>query len=127
MDELVTWLRAALDGDTARAVYRQWHAEDCETIPGPDGYSYPCECGVPEWMLRDIAAKRAIVDLAATPPPAPGERAHSSHLYDLVGTFNEGCSTCNGVGSGYLRERVLPQMAAAYSDRPGYRPEWVPS
>jgi hypothetical protein len=120
MDELATWLRAVLDEETARAVYRQWHAEDCETIPGPDGYSYPCECGVPEWMLRDIAAKRAIVDLHAV------TRKQMWNEFGGPAEYEVECSQCGWVGVDVPACLTVRHLAAAMSGRDGYRPEWAP-
>jgi Family of unknown function (DUF6221) len=62
MSDLVVFVTARLDEDAVRATMRTIHAEDCESVPaiGSD-YTYPCECGVPERLLREVDAKRKIL------------------------------------------------------------------
>jgi len=60
--DLIAFLRARLDEAEAARAYRldQWTPEAHESYcPGDEG----CICGRPAFVLADIAAKRAILDL----------------------------------------------------------------
>jgi hypothetical protein len=139
MSDLVPWLRAQLDSDEAAARDcprpEGWHIEDRtsgfderdpELIGGGKSiatFAYD-HCGAltlahvirhdPASVLRDIAAKRAIVDLHICPCP------------DDCGE----CGACSGAHHAdptYAPCPTLRHLAAAYADRDGYRPEWAPS
>lgn len=62
VSDLVAFLRARVDEDAVAATMREAHKLDCEQVPNPAGYTYPCDCGVPERMLREVEAKRKILD-----------------------------------------------------------------
>jgi hypothetical protein len=103
--ELVDFLRARLDEDHVATLYDgRWHDEDCRTIP-VDGYSYPCNCGVPDRMRADIAAKRRIVSEATywivdARPVSPNARQFAGDALRL--------------------------LASAYADHPDYDESWRP-
>ena len=59
---LIEFLEARITEDQVRATMRAWHAEGCDTIPDAEGYTYPCDCGVPERMSAECEAKRRIVE-----------------------------------------------------------------
>lgn len=62
----------------------------------------------PDGVLRDVAAKRKIL-------------AEHAAVIRLAGL------TAQEAGFlGWYREWVLKHLATAYSDHPGYRPEWKP-
>ena len=108
MDDLARWLGVQLDEDTRLFTDphsdRSWHAKTCESLPDvlyPDREPGACDCGVPERMRREIAAKRILV--------AEHDREWCPHCMDDP----NGCPT--------RRAWVLP-----YNDRPGFREEWRP-
>ena len=114
MADLVQWLRAQLDADTAEIADpyadKAWHARDCESVPDvlyPDRETGACDCGVPARVLREIEMKRSLV------------AAYADML--TVGPDIEG---------GYkrpIREALARQapnflivLALPYADRPGF-------
>jgi hypothetical protein len=66
----------------------------------------------PARVLRDVAAKRAIVDEAAL---AFGATAVDDEVRDHVESVRQ-----------LWELDVLRPLASAYADRPGYREEWAP-
>ena len=58
---ITEFLEARIKEDDVKATLRTVHAEDCGWIPDEAGYSYPCDCGIPERMKAECAAKRAII------------------------------------------------------------------
>lgn len=59
----VIFLRERFDEDAVLATMREIHKRDCDNIPQAGSeYTYPCDCGVPERMQREVTAKRAILD-----------------------------------------------------------------
>lgn len=104
MDGLVTWLRAQLDADEAAARAAYDEASDYEVV-GSDLAELHFVNWKPDRVLRDITAKRAIVDHA--------ERAHE---LAKVGPSS-------GDGAWFLAVRYL---AVAYEDRLGYDDSWRP-
>lgn len=58
---ITEFLEARIVEDEVIATLRGWHAEDCGWLPDESGYSYPCDCGVPERMAAECAAKREII------------------------------------------------------------------
>lgn len=70
---------------------------------------YPCNCGYPERVLAECAAKRAIVERY--------EHAGAS----MAQYPNAG----NGMALGALTD-VLRHLAAVHADNPYYRDEWKP-
>lgn len=136
MDDLVTFLRAALDDDEqiARAALPgPWHVNDealVETIYSADdvavvaGGRWGGEAPVfdsdadavhivrhdPARVLREVAAKRAIAD-------------SYDEDEDRV-TFGHWTS-CSDSCPGNVIYEVVKLLASVYADRPGYRPEWA--
>jgi hypothetical protein len=108
-DDLITWLRSELDYDEriARRYKDGNYAEYEEHLTTPD------------WVLADIAAKRAILDryedAVRLDTSKPG--------YDPVARLNVSLAK---VLAPEL-ERVVRLLALAYADRPGYRDEWRPA
>ncbi|MFI7340871.1 DUF6221 family protein [Streptomyces sp. NPDC050085] len=118
MDELVAWLGRQLDEDTRQA--SSWHALECDIhayLQGDldsvkaamamfhDAPGAVCDCGIPARVLREIGAKRQLVE-----GHEPDERVPPR----CTGCF-DGCPC-----------RHLRLLAAPYADRPGYREEWRP-
>jgi hypothetical protein len=102
MDDLITWLRAQID----EIEFADWHERTCQThqkMPpnsplGLGGSPLSCNCAVPDFVLREVEAKRQLMDMA-----------------DMFLTA--------GIDDGWDLYRLL---ALPFSDRPGYREEWRP-
>lgn len=62
---IVEFLNARITEDEVAATMRECHKEDCAIIANDAGYSYPCECGVPERMKAECVAKRAIIPIGS--------------------------------------------------------------
>jgi len=153
MDDLVAWLRAALDDDEAAArlcaemfpppwdvadrgwrvrIYASDVPEENFFSDDPDALTtrHPVVMEVepdrhiddPHWLservehiirhdpasvLRDVAAKRAIVDELTRVDKWDGDGVGGHNAYALA-------------------EAILRHLAAAYGDRPGWREEWRP-
>jgi len=58
---ITEFLEARITEDEVSATLRECHREDCGWIPDESGYSYPCNCGVPERMAAEAAAKRKLL------------------------------------------------------------------
>lgn len=58
---LVEFLNARVTEDEVNATMQAWHKPDCDSIMDEFGYTYPCQCGVPERMKAECEAKRAII------------------------------------------------------------------
>lgn len=104
MDELVAFLRARLDEDEARS----WSVHDvakCDALLYEEDMADAarrdpdCDCGYPARVLREVEAKRAIVD-------------------ECNAMDDEGLTPG-------LRSAVV-SLAAVYGDHPDYRQEWRP-
>ena len=129
MNELVVWLRAQLDEDerVARAAVEpdEMHPYGDRQLPRLTVDQWP---GMvhnylggtwgehsarhdPARVLRDVAAKRAIVDWAERNPRACDD-VHPE--------------TASWHPAGHGPHVILRQLASAYTDRPGYREEWKP-
>jgi hypothetical protein len=122
MDDLVTWLRAQLDADEAAALVAsqgvgcdKWDTPATGIVRMAGGdltglglVQAPRDAADhiarhdPASVLRDVAAKRAIVDRLDAP-----ENSHSQEAW-------------------YAIEYDIALIASAYADRDGYRPEWAP-
>lgn len=132
MDELVRWLTACLDEDerTARVTVwdgsgnkLDWELSASATIDVGGDEFYVGDRTIanhmmvwdPARVLREIDAKRRIIELHAYP---------SGH----------GCSTTDETGYNLNYDEVSPEdacttlrlLALPYADRPGYREEWAP-
>lgn len=109
---LAEFLLARLEEDQVkRAVMREWHAEGCDHLPDPSSeYTYPCNCGVPERMAREVEAKRRIVELHTA---ADGDWHECRGRYGTAAFSDaEPCDT--------LRLLALP-----YADHPDYDRSWA--
>jgi hypothetical protein len=117
MNDLVEWLRAQLDA----LEFSDWHERTCRihkriasSSPILAGQPLSCLCPVPEFLLREVEAKRRIIDWAL----------------DDEGEY--GLARANGTIDGEysidleLPDRLLRLLALPFSDRPGYREEWRP-
>ncbi|MET8826065.1 DUF6221 family protein [Streptomyces sp. NPDC004610] len=130
MDDLVIWLRTQLDADAAGAAdpyaEKSWHAKGCESLPDvlyPERETGACDCGVPSRLLREIDAKRQLVNAHSRPHECvaltgSGEKSvvdgQPWELWELEHTSDDGpCTT-------------LCVLALPYADRDGYLPEWRP-
>jgi hypothetical protein len=82
---IIDFLEARIGEDEVRATMREWHTIDCETIPNDAGYSYPCDCGVPERMAAECAAKRAIIESLTNTTAAHAKEAHLGQKLVLAG------------------------------------------
>lgn len=108
MTDIITWLRAQLDGDEATA--RRLADSDDNSTGGIEidmETNYPCFSYLSigkAFALADIAAKRAILDNAAG----------DGDIRDLE----------YGEVKGLLI--AVRYLAYAYRHRPGYLPEWAP-
>lgn len=96
MDDLATWLRAQLDEDERVAQAEAEHAH--EWFEG-DGW------GDPARVLREVAAKRQLLDRCLT-------------AFRDQGIYGED-------GQEDVAKDVLRHLAAVYADRPGYLAEWA--
>jgi len=106
--EIAEFLLARIAEDRVMATLREWHTRDCDTHPNEAGYSYPCDCGVPERMAAECEAKRRIAE----------EYREAVHYYDARPSVPAGEVT--GL------ERALMLLALPYAGHPDYRAEWKP-
>jgi hypothetical protein len=111
--DLVTFLRAWLDKDEEA----QWHDQGCLLVlAGNDtfGEFEPCDCAVPARVLRDVEAKRRIVD----------------ELAPLLGYEPRDDQDNTEVMLSMIRsehaEKLVRLLASVYDSHPDYRPEWKP-
>ncbi|MBO1337269.1 DUF6221 family protein [Streptomyces sp. VRA16 Mangrove soil] len=120
MDDLTKWLGAQLDED-ARAA-SSWHTLECDIHAYLEGdaesvkatmamfHAAPgavCDCDVPARVLREVDAKRKIVNL----------------MSGLLATADGGAEAGPYGGLG-AAEDTLHLLALAYADRPGFNEEW---
>lgn len=97
--DITEFLRARFDEDQVRATLRTEHDVECDAVPDADGYTYPCDCGVPERRMAEVAAKRAILE-----------------------KFDEDLWCIDG---GYVyKDFAIQQLAQPYAKHPDFRPEW---
>lgn len=113
--ELLPFLRARLDEDEHAAERGGSHntglyAND-NSIYANDNYG--CLLVDPSHVLREIEAKRALIELAAD---ATGLDIQ------VDGEFSVGPRT-----EPYIGDEMLRTMAAVYSDHPDYQQEWQPT
>ncbi len=108
MNELVEFLRARLDEDAAE-LPDNLHLSWCERAQEYVYAGAPCDCGNPDRVLREIEAKRRLLEeLRPLTAEADGIiwSEYSSHH-----------------GS---EETLLALLALPYSDHPDYREDWRP-
>jgi hypothetical protein len=118
VEDLVKWLGAQLDEDELEAERGYLKADP---LPDYDGWDKSTTAGLPPAVaarvLREIDAKRQILDEHELVPTAPGKEP--------------GCAVCVATPS-WGPEVVsgpcttLRLLALPYADRPGYREEWRP-
>lgn len=99
MDELFAFLAARYD--EAERDYQSVHLSDCGCVL--DRSAGSCDCGYPDRVLRDVAAKRAILDWLGHQDRVYGD-------YSVIETL----------------ELVVRHLGAEFSDHPDYREEWKP-
>ena len=111
MVDLAQWLRAVLDTDAEAnaSPYAEgaWHTRDCASIPDVQETS-ECDCGVPARVLREIDAKRQLLDLYAEVAANDVDDVEYAHGW------------ANALGTA-VRLAALP-----YAARLGFREEWAP-
>lgn len=127
-DEIAEFLRARLDEDEATAqaaANRRWRAEDNIISLYPehenDGFlSWPTRADArhaalhdPARVLREVAAKRAILDLAD----------EASGL-DMAVDGDRRIGSRDTEAEPYLGDQILRLLALSYSDHPDYQPHW---
>lgn len=110
-DDLAVWLRAQLAERAEKA--RDAHNDNCRAhTEDPTGlvlHSDRCDCGLPELVLAEVAAKRSIV-------------AAYEHKTESMARYPN-----PGNASGLVSLTVvLRHLASVYASRPGYREEWRP-
>ena len=113
---LAAFLAARLDEDEAGASEIH-NGTDCRSC-GPLQLS--CDCGYPARVLREVAAKRAVL--------AEWEEANG-HRWDLPDGVAEGRDDSERErddGMAALLDGIVAILGAVYSDHPGYRDEWKP-
>ena len=122
--DLAAFLAARLDEDEAQP----WAVHDvtkCDALlyeedMGAAAHEHVCDCEYPARVLREVAAKRAIL--------AAYEEA-AEHPYDLPQGIHEGRDDWERERDDSVLgelEDVARHIAAVYSDHPDYRQEWAP-
>lgn len=101
MNDLVTWLRAVLADDERTARHLRSALPD---VPSERTFSY-------DFLLADIAAKRAILDAYVSAKAYTDAFPHAESP---------------GIEETETLAHVVRLLASAYRDRPGYREEWRP-
>lgn len=141
MDDLVKFIRAQLDEDEQEANDfggNSWRVVDDLVVQRgvvPATTAIVAEglrASVSEWLarhdparvLREVAAKRAVVDLH-TPVVLHGGPGGKYYDQTVV------CRSCEPPNGVHLQEEIYPcltlrLLAAVYADSPGYREEWRP-
>ena len=110
MDDLTAFLRARLDEDEAAAKNeRVLFGPFPETIKEWKGWLVIKK---QEQVLAEVAAKRAILDLASD---ATGYHMQVEQEFAV-----------EPLDKPYVGELILRRLAAVYSGHPDYRPEWKP-
>ena len=115
--DLAAFLAARLDEDEAQP----WAVHDvtkCDALlyeedMGAAAHEHVCDCEYPARVLREVAAKRAILDLHG--------RSHECSTYDRDREVDH-CTWCL-----HAEEcSTLRSLAAIYGNHPDYRQEWAP-
>ncbi|MFD6070769.1 DUF6221 family protein [Amycolatopsis lurida] len=110
MTALIEFLRAREDDREAKA--DQVHGLDCDLVLGSitGNINDSCDCGGPEFVRADVAAKRQIIELYAE---------HADYD-DVENSYEHASGRICGLGEAL---RLLAQM---HADHPDYRVEWRP-
>lgn len=125
MDELTAFVTARLDEDEAAP---DVHGDGCalhawlrNDVPSA------CDCGYPARVLREVAAKRAILithhlEVIRQPdtPFNPYTGEPNTPAYD------GNCETCGWFDPNHGGCETVRDLTAVYGDHPDYRQEWKP-
>ncbi|MFF7023071.1 DUF6221 family protein [Streptomyces klenkii] len=98
-DQIIAFVLARLDeaAETQRDQFDAWHGKDCESIyRDAETPTFPCDCGVPERVLAEIDAKRALLE-------------------DL---------DYGGAEMGDAQWLVARRLASLHADHPDYQERW---
>ena len=120
--DIVEFLRARLDEDEDNR--SQWHARDCYLVMrGEDmfGDVEPCDCSGPTRVLREVEAKRRILDEHADLDCASIELDSWSRSFTA-------CRRCRDVLSDKRVVAPCPTLrllALPYDEHPDYQAEWA--
>ena len=113
MNEILSFIRTQLD--TAERDAYDVHSIDCAIHNSYPDSRIDCDCGVPDRLLRQVQAHRAILDeyVRVTQPGMKRPR--------YSGDAEEWFS---GHDAGYLKalEFAIKTLVSIYSDRDGYDP-----
>jgi hypothetical protein len=114
VNDLVVWLRRQIDEDERQSP--DVHLLRCEKLLStwPSAADKICNCGLPARVLREVEAKRRIIELHPLVTYTDEEPGYRQILND---------HTCPGRQAPCTTLRLL---ALPYADRPGYRQEWRP-
>ncbi|MFE4701449.1 DUF6221 family protein [Streptomyces sp. NPDC056738] len=131
--DLSEWLRVQLDTD-ARDIAdpyaeKAWHARDCVMLPDGDSPTYPCDCGVPDRLLREIEAKRQIV--APYAAALTDREMLRARMREVIYKEPEEFARLHRQESELIDRAsslasVVRLLALPYADRLGYREDWRP-
>ena len=109
MSDLVTWLRQELDADEQLAV--DVHTAGCAAAQISYRISGACECGMPAWVVAEVAAKRAILDAYT----------EAAEFYDAPANRHHPAGEVHGLWT------ALRWLALPYASNPGYDESWRPA
>jgi Family of unknown function (DUF6221) len=109
MSDLVAFLRARLDEDEAVAL--AIHDVSCDVLLYEEGMP-DCNCGYPARVLREVEAKRAIMD------------AYEAVLAECATMLGDRRPRTYGEHDGLLL--AAKHLAAVFEDHPGYDEAWKP-
>lgn len=87
-------------------------AFDWRPTPGDEGSHLSCH---PHFILRDVKAKRRLIDLAK-----------EATSLDMTVDGDRRIGSRDTDAEPYLGDQMLQFLALAYADRSGYREEWRP-
>jgi hypothetical protein len=120
MNELIDFLIICIERDKVYATMRTVHGQGCDSLPTESGYTYPCDCGVPERMMREIRAKERILSMYI----AFHREFESQRLDKSRGDTYERVGPGVHAATNILRDAAR-SLANVYSDQPGYRESWA--
>jgi hypothetical protein len=102
MTDLAGFIAARLDEDDRDRC--EIHARTCESLPTHGRIEFPCDCGYPARVLREVEAKRAHIRMWET------FAVNFTHIDETEFEF----------AKREALEEVLTTDAAVYSDHPDY-------
>jgi hypothetical protein len=112
--DIAGFVAQCLDEDTEDAKYV--HRWDCDAFDG--GSLGDCNCGIPQQLLADIAAKRAIIEAYRT-----SVEAHEAYLRSAALRTENGHASVLAAIRGTIYG-TLCRLAEPYAARPGFKPTW---